>query len=105
MNDPIVLCVNCTHFMPEGEFCRRTKFIDYVRGKHRMFSCSTERGSSCKDDCGPDGKHFQPRQSTTLCWRCSGSYPFLAPACPHCDAANANVDLGLAQTQGCTYTT
>ena len=33
---------------------------------------------------------------TTLCWRCSRIYPFMAAACPFCSASNSNVDHGKA---------
>lgn len=36
---------------------------------------------------------------TTLCWKCSKPYPIEAEKCPHCEAANANVDYEKAKLE------
>jgi len=33
------------------------------------------------------------KMQTTLCWRCPTVYRMVDSECPHCHAANANVDI------------
>jgi len=53
-------CVNCQHYLP-SERCAVSPKVNPVSGEKTFYFCNTIRLSTCKDDCGPDGKLWEPK--------------------------------------------
>lgn len=64
MNDQIVLCENCAHFLEDR--CRRTGLrMDYVHGRHYHRGADYERLDDSAGACGPKAIHFMPKPPPT----------------------------------------
>ena len=59
--DTTRLCVACRHFMPRdpphADACAKAEYVEPVYGKHKFWSCVSERGAG--GGCGPEGRRFE----------------------------------------------
>lgn len=58
------LCIKCIHIIPGAvPQCGRTSRQSPVTGERKHFNCWIERAYDEPGGCGPEGRHFEARES------------------------------------------